>query len=158
MENAILAHAAALTSLASAIEKAFAGGAPLSLGKMTEHVVVPAADAQEVPESKTTAREAIQQALDAAKAETKKGKADPKKESTAETTTSDASPDGAGSSVDDAVLDYNKEVKPRLLAVVKKVGKEKLAALVKTFGVDRADAVDPAKFAELLTAAEKLEK
>lgn len=53
-------------------------------------------------------------------------------------------------------LDYAKDVRPVLLAVIKKVGKEKVAEIVKAFGVEKADQVPADKLAALLEQAQKL--
>lgn len=168
MENAVENHALAINRLADVLEKAFAGDGirvPVEFQTRVTSVEDKAAELAEATEKRAAA------ARDA-KAKDAKANADAEKESKETTTRANpkaeiekaladakaAAAGGPDTGDNASELDYNKDVKPRLLAVVKKVGKEKLAAVVKTFGVERADAVDPAKFAELLAAAEKLEK
>jgi hypothetical protein len=86
--------------------------------------------------------------------------ADTKKNVPAESSPADsaaASTNAAGAPSDDQpALDYVKDIRPTLLAAIKKAGKEKVEAMIKTFGVDKADKVDPAKYGELLAGAHKL--
>lgn len=166
LENAILAHAAALTALAEAIRSATGSMRALTLAG------TPLEDAgKENP----SAREAINEAIAAAKARTPKGG---KAEEKGEASTGPESSGGAGAAGDAAEaeaetarnkaevdkqnepanLDYNKDVKPVLLAAIKRVGKEKVAEAIKTFGVDKADKVDPSDYAALVDAANALEK
>jgi regulator of protease activity HflC (stomatin/prohibitin superfamily) len=89
--------------------------------------------------------------------EEKAAAAKAKKDAEAAASAASSETDGADSSDDDgAVLDYVKDVRPVLLAAIKKSGKETVAEMVKTFGVDKADKIDPAKYGELLAKAEKL--
>lgn len=159
MENAILAHAAALSELAAAVRAlvdstmgAVVTGGERIKGTMA-NTAAEAADKTETPEKSIKGTKV----KDTGKTEAGNEKA------AEETTTAAASDAGAGSSDtgaddDGEVLDYLKDVKPRLLAVVKKVGKEKVSALIQTYGVAKAEAVDPAQFADLLEKAEALEK
>lgn len=162
MENAILAHAAALSELAAAVRALTDStmGAVVTGGeRVKSNTAAEAADKTETPEKsikgtktkdtgKTESAETATGQVD--KAALDKAVADAKAE------TPDTPPaDDAGGEPE---LDYNKDVKPVLLAAIKRAGKEKVSELIKTFGVDRADQVDPAKFAALVAGAEKLEK
>lgn len=157
MENAILAHAAALEKLAAAIQAAFAGGGtiPVEIAMTTTVDGVPQKATEAKPDAELDA--AVSKVEDAAKEEKKtKGKpnaqAAPNPVDTAAPNTS-----GQGADSDDAEpLDYVKDVRPKLLAVIKKVGKEPVLAVIKQFGVEKAEHVDPAKFPELLAEVEAL--
>lgn len=163
MENAILAHAAALTALAEAIKSMSGGGAPLlasvipaELTAGTETTVRGStreeAMADEIPGKKSRTGKAE---VKAESAETATGTVDQaaidKAAADAKATTTDTDTGGDESEA----MDYA-TAKPRLLAVVKRVGKDKVQALIKTYGVDKADQVDPSKLADLVAKAEAL--
>lgn len=157
MENAILAHAAALSELAAAVRALTDStmGAVVTGGeRVKSNTAAEAADKTETTEKSIkgtkTKDTGKTESAETAAGQVDKAVADAKPETTGTQPADDAD--------DDAVLDYDKDVKPRLLAVIKKVGKEKVLALVETYGVKRADAVDPAKFSDMLAKAEALEK
>lgn len=68
--------------------------------------------------------------------------------------------DAAAPSDDDSVsgepLDYVKDVRPVLLAAIKKAGKEVVAAMIGKFGVDKADKLTPEQLPAVLIEAQKL--
>lgn len=69
----------------------------------------------------------------------------------------DAKAEKAGATAGDAVqLDYAKDVRPVLLAAIKKAGKDEVQKLIGTFGVDKADKVPADKLGKLLDEAQKL--
>ena len=171
MEQAIITHASALLALAEAI-KSMSGGGPLLLGHLGAQPIGTAeVDGDKVTIKGNTARESIQAALDAAKAGTKGKKETPKptpapteapepepEAGNDETTTGGESDAGAGSGDDALELDYVKDVRPKLLDIIKKVGKEKVKDTIAKFGVEKAENLDPAKLPALLAACEKLVK
>lgn len=57
---------------------------------------------------------------------------------------------------DIAALDYAKDVRPVLLAAIKKAGKETVAAVLKKFGVDKADQLKVEQLPAVLAEAQKL--
>lgn len=169
MENAILEHAAALNNLAESIRSAMSGGAtiPVEL-EMTTTIDGKAAELAEATEKRAaaarelTAKDAQQ---NAAKGATKEHAA---ADNIAGEKARDAELEQAVGKIESTVaekaqaelesytLDYAKDVRPVLLAAIKKAGKDKVQALIATFGVDKADKVDPAKHGELLAGAQKL--
>jgi hypothetical protein len=165
MENAILAHANALDNLANAIRAAFGGGgvSPITPAAaahvspvVAEAVKAGAAEDTKKARAKTDTKLAeVQPDAELDKA-VEKVEAAAQAEKGAETTAGSSETGGADSSGDAAPLDYNKDVKPALLAAIKKAGKEKVQALIKTYGVDKADQIDPAQFTDLLAKAKAL--
>lgn len=170
MENAIENHASAITKLAEALVTVFgglaalaAGGGRLALENTTVADTKPAATVKG-----TTKKEAAdnQAAVEKERADAELEKAVEKVEADTTMTQSisreeieqakaDAAKAAAGDP-DGTPLDYHKDVKPRLLAVIKRVGKPPVLELIKSFGVEKAESIDPAKFADLLTKAEAL--
>lgn len=151
MENAILAHAAALTELAAAVRALVDSsmGAVVAGGQRIKgNTAAEAADKTETPEKSIKGTKTDTADAKAA-TEEKQHKAETKTE------TADTPPaDDAGG--DEPTLDYAKDVKPKLLAAIKKAGKEKVSALIQTYGVAKAEQIDPAHFADLLAKAEAL--
>jgi hypothetical protein len=173
MENAIEQHAAALNNLAEALRSAFDGLAALAnLGKQlqtggVQHTTLAAAaesvKAQADEDTKKTRAKAekaeplkkdaeVEQAVEKVEADAKKDvQTAPSPADTAAPNTS--SPDADS---DETPLDYNKDVKPALLAAIKAKGKEAVQALIKSYGVDKADQIDPAQLGDLLAKAKAL--
>lgn len=162
IENAILAHAAALSELAAAVRALVDSsmGAVVAGGQRIKgDTAAEAADKTETPEKsikgtktkdtgKTESAETATGQVD--KAALDKAVADAK----AETKTPDTPPaDDAGGEPE---MDYNKDVKPKLLAAIKRVGKEQVQALIKSFGAEKGDQVPVEKLADLLEKAEAL--
>lgn len=151
LENAILEHAGAMRELAAAVRAlvdstmgAVVAGTPLRTGaeKVAADRVQGKTDGGKAESADTATgqvdRAALEQAVADAKAEEKRNKAEV---------------DKANAPAD---LDYNKDVKPALLTAIKKAGKAKVADLIATFGVDKADKVPAEKLGELLAGAQKL--
>lgn len=169
LENAILAHATALEKLAEAIKAAFGNVGTAALATIvpagTKELVgvsgvKPDAELDEaveqVEKASTPARKAINDALAAAKAGTK-GKAGNAEKPAEEAKSDEQKGSGAGSSDEDAEpLDYTKDVRPVLLAAIKKVGKDPVQELIKTYGVDKADKMDPAQYPDIVAKAQAL--
>lgn len=178
MENAIENHAAAITKLAEALVKVFGGLAALSAssGAMVVGDNTTAADTKApkgvkgptqqqvadnqaaIEKERADAEAKEEQALEKAVA---KVEADAKKSAGSAAAETSGSADPAteqGGSADDAELDYNKDVKPHLLAKIKVVGKEKVLAVIKTYGVEKGDQVAPEDLPELLAKVNALAK
>lgn len=165
-ENAILVHATALENLAAAL--AALTGTRADLAKVAEIADKAGADTAAVEKataeieemgSKSAAKDAeLEQAVQKVEKAATAGKPKAKAETGAEKAKpAEQSDSGAGSSDDAApALDYAKDVRPVLLAAIKKAGKDQVQALINGFGVDKADKVDPAKYGELLAGAQKL--
>ena len=152
MENAILEHAAALRELSAAIKMMYAGrgdalALPASQGGTVKEALATIAAAE--PEQILAAvgskdaeiEHAVQKVEDEAKAERK------------EAEDNQAGPTGAD---DITPLDYAKDVRPVLLAAIKKSGKDTVAAMLQTFGVDKADKLTADQLPAALAAAQKL--
>ena len=171
MENAILAHANALLTLAEALNNATACRADLArqsiAGDAAGNALAKAAETSASP----TAREAIQESLAEARAGRTKDaeldKAVSKVEDDAKNEGGDAeapgatSPEnGAGSAdvgdAEAAPLDYAKDVKPLLLAAIKKGKRADIEAHLAEHGVKRADELPAEKLPELFALAQKL--
>lgn len=166
MENAILAHAAALSELAAAVRALVDSsmGAVVTGGERVKgNAAAEAADKTETTEKSIKGTKpkasagnenggeapgATSQENGAASGDNADAKTDAEKRELA------GDPDTG--TTDEPTLDYNKDVKPVLLAAIKRAGKEKVQALIKSFGVDKADQIDPAKFADLAAKAEAL--
>lgn len=186
IENAILVHAASLSELAAAVRAlvdsnmgaVVAGGARVT--KLENMVQDKAAELATTTEKRaataraSTAKDAKENAvkpdadLDAAVAKvednaTKSQAAKAKKDADAAASAASSQTDGADSSDDvvdglddDDALDYIKDVRPVLLAAIKKAGKDKVQALISTYGVDKADKIEEAKWGDLLGKARAL--
>ena len=63
---------------------------------------------------------------------------------------------GDGKDDDGPVLDYVKDVRPVLLAAIKRAGKAAVAELVESFGASKAEDIAPAKFAQVVEKATAL--
>lgn len=179
MEQAIQEHASALNNLASAIRDALKLQASSAIASALGTTVQAMSDtvqamgdtrdadtkavSAEIEAKGTVAptREAINKALDAAKAgKTKKDDAAAAAEARGTTAPADS---GAASSGDDLVdglddkpLTYADDVRPVLLDAIRKVGKEKVQALLGQFGVDKGDKLKPEQLAAVRDAAKKL--
>lgn len=156
MENAILAHAAALSELAAAVRALVDStmGAVVTGGERIKGTVetvrgstAEEAAADEVPGKKsrsgnTTVAEAGNDARD---------ESTPADSAPQNTNASDAPSDEAGEP-----LNYDKDVKPVLMAAIKKVGRDKVQALIASYGVEKADKIPQDKLADVLGKAQKL--
>lgn len=172
MEDAILAHANALLTLAEALNNATAYRADLARQSIAcdaaGNAVAKAAETSASP----TAREAIQESLDEARAGRKtkdaelaaavsKIESDAKKEGGDAEASGATSPENGAGSVDvgdaeAAPLDYAKDVKPLLLAAIKKGKRPDIEAHLAEQGVKRADELSAEKLPELFALAQKL--
>lgn len=178
MENAILEHAAALRELSASIKAMHAGrgdalALPASQGGLVNQVVEKAAADAAKGEATSPARQAIQAALDAAKAGSTKaaGKPDAELEQAVQKVEDSAAAEKARIDADTkaaeanrtevhleapADLDYAKDVRPVLLAAIKAAGKDTVATMLKTFGVEKADQLKPAQLPGAVAEAQKL--
>lgn len=97
------------------------------------------------------AKQAIQAALEAAKAD-----AESKKNAGAAATQTSTDANTAGSATAPAALDYEKDVKPVLVELAATKGKPELTKLVKSFGVDKASELKAEQLADVLGQARAL--
>lgn len=174
MEDAILAHANALLTLAEALNNATAYRADLARQSIGDDAAGNAEAAEAADDSvlDSAAREAIRESLDRARTERKTkdaelDKAVSKVEDDAKNEGGDAeasgatSPENGAGSVDvgdaeAAPLDYAKDVKPLLLAAIKKGKRPDIEAHLAQQGVKRADELSAEKLPELFALAQKL--
>lgn len=156
MENAILELAAAIR---------YAADRNNGTGR-----ALAAAPVEEEKETTSPARQAIQSALDAAKAGTKQQqdaeleqavqKVEEENSRHAERDEKAQKEEAAEQEAEKqnapADLDYAKDVRPVLLAAIKKSGKDAVAAMLATFGVDKADKLTAEQLPGALAEAQKL--
>lgn len=160
MENAILDHAAALRELSVAIRESADAtrqgnegykAAIVAYATASAPVGIPAND-KPYPDSKPGAVEVkpdaeIEQAVQKVEADAKvTALPDDTAANTAEVEKQNAPAD----------LEYAKDVRPVLLAAIKKAGKDTVAAMLSTFGVDKADKLTAEQLPAALAAAQKL--
>lgn len=181
MENAILEHAAALRELSAAIKAMYAGRADALA--LPPDVDAETANHQRdfgADEKTSPAREADQSALDKAKAGTKKekdadlenavakvedgakkpaptaGTATDPAGSTEIQTSADAGAPTAPGDAEAAPINYEKDVRPLLLAAIKKGKRGEIEAFLAAEGVKKADELPAEKLPALFDLAQKL--
>lgn len=164
MENAILDHAAALRELSAAIKEMNAGRAAalqFSVGPMAQqaekavkaHVQEIVGDKYVVETKDAELEQAVQKVEGAAKADAQKTVDEADAKSAA---VKAAEQEAEAAAFDAPNLDYAKDVRPVLLAAIKKAGKDTVAAMLKTFGVEKADKLTVDQLPAVLVEAQKL--
>jgi hypothetical protein len=179
LENAILELAASMRYLADSNRRDLAGSAmlisksePTPLEEeggevandipMTETPAVQAAikrfakiceEGEKALENGGTAQEFLKATADNRKAadsvaEKRKFREEPEKDGTAAEVEAESG--------ERAPLDYAKDVRPVLLAAIKKAGKGAVQSILGQYGVEKADKLDPKDYAAVLAAAQKL--
>lgn len=147
MEQAILEHAGALRELAAAIKST--GGADLRKAEMMAGV--------HLQEAMGAGRELKEKAAELAEARTERVAAtkeaaaqDAKANEKPTEVKPDAELDKAVEQVEQAALDYKKDVYPVLLQVSKTKGKEALRGLLDKFGAKTGDSLKADQFAAIV--------
>lgn len=163
IENAILEHAAAVRELSASIKAMYAGRADaLALPASQGGLVGAAVQAAESAGLGTVVRAA-------AEIGATKPQKDVELEQAAQKVEADAKIEEENSrhaerdeqaqkeeAAELAVLVYEKDVRPVLLAAIKKAGKDKVAEMLARYGVDKADKLKPEQLPAVLAEAQKL--
>lgn len=166
MENAILEHAAALRELSAAIKAMYAGradalGLPADQGGIiagqVEQVAALPADAPRTVEGKAAKGPELENVVAKVEADAKNDAATAPRpaDAAAPNASAPVAPSDTGDA-EAAPLDYAKDVKPLLLAAIKKGKRADIEAHLAEHGVKRADELPVEKLPELFALAQKL--
>lgn len=168
MENSVdnlaaatVRQAVAIEALAAAISKAF-GGVPAALKTLASAGTAEILEAVDGNPGQVDAKAAeLAEATGKRAAAARDAKAKDELENAVSKVETDAveaqrATEPETEAADATPLDYHKDVRPKLLTVIKRVGKPKVIDLVKTYGVDKAENVPVEQLADLVAKAEAL--